>query len=187
MCHPAEITNYENIINKSISTYLFPLLCIHLIYQGKTFLVSDHCLQHAFSLHHSLCSSLLLAYKGLFDYFTTITKDLPSSHRMELGILHHHFTSIHQVADLRPVQFSSLALDLLLNVVRDASILHVTQYLNLIFKNCFYAFRVIWFLHWCFVAYYKFVVLSFHFTWSLPVTIFFPFKRLHNQHPLNRF
>uniref|UniRef100_A0A671WZC0 Family with sequence similarity 135 member A n=1 Tax=Sparus aurata TaxID=8175 RepID=A0A671WZC0_SPAAU len=51
---------------------------------GRTFLVSDHCLQHAFSLHHSLCSSLLLAYQGLFGYFTSITKDLPSSHRMEL-------------------------------------------------------------------------------------------------------
>ncbi|XP_034754153.1 protein FAM135A isoform X1 [Etheostoma cragini] len=52
---------------------------------GRTFLMSDHCLQHAFSLHHSLCSSLLLAYQGLFDYFTSITKDLPSSHRMELA------------------------------------------------------------------------------------------------------
>ncbi|XP_074531656.1 protein FAM135A isoform X2 [Halichoeres trimaculatus] len=51
---------------------------------GRTFLVSDHCLQHAFSLHHSLCSNLLQAYKGLFDYFTSITKNLPSSHRMEL-------------------------------------------------------------------------------------------------------
>ncbi|KAG7513047.1 hypothetical protein JOB18_046095 [Solea senegalensis] len=51
---------------------------------GRTFLVTDHCLQHAFSLHHNLCSSLLLAYQGLFDYFTSITKDLPSSHRMEL-------------------------------------------------------------------------------------------------------
>ncbi|XP_068580297.1 protein FAM135A isoform X4 [Cebidichthys violaceus] len=51
---------------------------------GRTFLVSDHCLQHAFSLHHDLCSNLLLAYQGLFDYFTSITKDLPSSHRMEL-------------------------------------------------------------------------------------------------------
>ncbi|XP_063047542.1 protein FAM135A isoform X2 [Engraulis encrasicolus] len=51
---------------------------------GKTFLVSDQCLQHAFGLHQSLCSSLLLAYQGLFAYFTTITKDLPSSHRMEL-------------------------------------------------------------------------------------------------------
>ncbi|XP_076599110.1 protein FAM135A isoform X1 [Chaetodon auriga] len=52
---------------------------------GRTFLVSDHCLQHAFSLHHSLCSNLLLAYQGLFGYFTSITKDLPSSHRMELA------------------------------------------------------------------------------------------------------
>ncbi|XP_068423272.1 protein FAM135A isoform X2 [Clinocottus analis] len=52
---------------------------------GRTFLVSDPCLQHAFSLHHNLCSNLLLAYQGLFDYFTSITKDLPSSHRMELA------------------------------------------------------------------------------------------------------
>ncbi|XP_056147629.1 protein FAM135A [Lampris incognitus] len=52
---------------------------------GRTFLVSEHCLQHAFSLHHSLCASLLLAYQGLFDYFTSVTKDLPSSHRMELA------------------------------------------------------------------------------------------------------
>uniref|UniRef100_A0A7N9B054 Family with sequence similarity 135 member A n=1 Tax=Mastacembelus armatus TaxID=205130 RepID=A0A7N9B054_9TELE len=52
---------------------------------GRTFLVSDHCLQHAFSLHNHLCSSLLLAYQGLFGYFTSITKDLPSSHRMELA------------------------------------------------------------------------------------------------------
>uniref|UniRef100_A0A8C5H5X5 DUF676 domain-containing protein n=1 Tax=Gouania willdenowi TaxID=441366 RepID=A0A8C5H5X5_GOUWI len=53
---------------------------------GRTFLVSDPCLQHAFSLHHNLCSILLAAYQGLFGYFTSITKDLPSSHRMELGI-----------------------------------------------------------------------------------------------------
>ncbi|XP_038593445.1 protein FAM135A [Micropterus salmoides] len=52
---------------------------------GRTFVVSDHCLQHAFSLHHSLCSNLLLAYQSLFGYFTSITKDLPSSHRMELA------------------------------------------------------------------------------------------------------
>ncbi|GLD66579.1 protein FAM135A isoform X1 [Lates japonicus] len=52
---------------------------------GRTFLVSDHCLQHAFILHQNLCSSLLLAYQGLFGYFTSITKDLPSSHRMELA------------------------------------------------------------------------------------------------------
>uniref|UniRef100_A0A673BM14 DUF676 domain-containing protein n=1 Tax=Sphaeramia orbicularis TaxID=375764 RepID=A0A673BM14_9TELE len=52
---------------------------------GRTFLVSDPCLQHAFSLHQNLCSNLLLAYQGLFGYFTNITKDLPSSHRMELA------------------------------------------------------------------------------------------------------
>nr|XP_046257319.1 protein FAM135A [Scatophagus argus]XP_046257320.1 protein FAM135A [Scatophagus argus]XP_046257321.1 protein FAM135A [Scatophagus argus] len=52
---------------------------------GRTFVVSDHCLQHAFNLHHSLCSNLLLAYQGLFGYFTSITKELPSSHRMELA------------------------------------------------------------------------------------------------------
>uniref|UniRef100_A0A665X7L5 Family with sequence similarity 135 member A n=1 Tax=Echeneis naucrates TaxID=173247 RepID=A0A665X7L5_ECHNA len=52
---------------------------------GRTFLVSDHCLQHAFSLHQNLCSSLFMAYQGLFGYFTSITKDLPSSHRMELA------------------------------------------------------------------------------------------------------
>lgn len=55
---------------------------------GRTFLVSDPCLQHAFSLHHNLCSNLLIAYQGLFGYFTSITKDLPSSHRMELGMQH---------------------------------------------------------------------------------------------------
>uniref|UniRef100_A0A6Q2XJZ6 DUF676 domain-containing protein n=1 Tax=Esox lucius TaxID=8010 RepID=A0A6Q2XJZ6_ESOLU len=52
---------------------------------GRTFLVSDQCLQHAFSLHHSLCASLLLAYQGLFGYFTSVSQDLPSSHRMELA------------------------------------------------------------------------------------------------------
>ncbi|XP_017316780.1 protein FAM135A isoform X4 [Ictalurus punctatus] len=52
---------------------------------GKTFLVSDQCLQHAYNLHHSLCASLLLAYQGLFDYFMMLTKSLPSSHRMELA------------------------------------------------------------------------------------------------------
>ncbi|XP_037541176.1 protein FAM135A [Nematolebias whitei] len=52
---------------------------------GRMFLVSDPCLQHAFSLHHNLCSNLLIAYRGLFGYFTSITKDLPSSHRMELA------------------------------------------------------------------------------------------------------
>nr|XP_015218428.1 PREDICTED: protein FAM135A isoform X1 [Lepisosteus oculatus]XP_015218429.1 PREDICTED: protein FAM135A isoform X1 [Lepisosteus oculatus]XP_015218430.1 PREDICTED: protein FAM135A isoform X1 [Lepisosteus oculatus]XP_015218431.1 PREDICTED: protein FAM135A isoform X1 [Lepisosteus oculatus] len=52
---------------------------------GSTFVVSENCLQHAYSFHYSLCASLLLAYQGLFNYFTMVTKDLPSSHRMELA------------------------------------------------------------------------------------------------------
>lgn len=52
---------------------------------GRTFLVSEHCLQHALHLHQNLCSTILVAYQGLFGYFTNITKDLPSSHRLELA------------------------------------------------------------------------------------------------------
>ncbi|XP_059928848.1 protein FAM135A [Gadus macrocephalus] len=52
---------------------------------GRTFLVSEHCLQHAHSLHHSLCASLLLAYQGLFGCFTSLTRNLPTNHRMELA------------------------------------------------------------------------------------------------------
>ncbi|XP_051504715.1 protein FAM135A-like isoform X2 [Myxocyprinus asiaticus] len=51
---------------------------------GKTFLVSDQCLQHAISLHQTMCASLLRAYQGLFCYLTTLTKNLPSSQLMEL-------------------------------------------------------------------------------------------------------
>uniref|UniRef100_A0A8C1QMY6 Family with sequence similarity 135 member A n=1 Tax=Cyprinus carpio TaxID=7962 RepID=A0A8C1QMY6_CYPCA len=46
---------------------------------GKTFLVSDPCLQHAFSLHQNMCASLLRAYQGLFCYLTSLTKNLPAS------------------------------------------------------------------------------------------------------------
>lgn len=52
---------------------------------GRTFVISEHCLQHAYGLHQNLCSNLLAAYQGLFGYFTNITKDLPSSHRLELA------------------------------------------------------------------------------------------------------
>ncbi len=54
--------------------------------QGKTFLVSDQCLQHAFSLHQNMCASLLRAYQGLFCYLTSLTKNLPASQRIELGM-----------------------------------------------------------------------------------------------------
>lgn len=49
--------------------------------------MSDRCLQHAFALHQSLVSTLLRAYQGLFGCFTSLTRDLPSSHRKELGTL----------------------------------------------------------------------------------------------------
>ncbi|KAG7492984.1 hypothetical protein MATL_G00021300 [Megalops atlanticus] len=52
---------------------------------GKTFIVSEHCLQHAYSLHYSLCAILLLVYQGLSSYFIAITKDLSSSFKMELA------------------------------------------------------------------------------------------------------
>ncbi|XP_043111645.1 protein FAM135A isoform X1 [Puntigrus tetrazona] len=52
---------------------------------GKTFLVSDQCLQHAFSLHQNMCASLLQAYQGLFCYLTSLTKNLPASQRIELA------------------------------------------------------------------------------------------------------
>uniref|UniRef100_A0A8C1U1L0 Family with sequence similarity 135 member A n=1 Tax=Cyprinus carpio TaxID=7962 RepID=A0A8C1U1L0_CYPCA len=52
---------------------------------GKTFLVSDPCLQHAFSLHQNMCASLLRAYQGLFCYLTSLTKNLPASQRIELA------------------------------------------------------------------------------------------------------
>ncbi|XP_067277546.1 protein FAM135A isoform X2 [Pseudorasbora parva] len=51
---------------------------------GKTFMVSDQCLQHAFSLHQNMCASLLQAYQSLFCYLTSLTKNLPASQRMEL-------------------------------------------------------------------------------------------------------
>lgn len=72
--------------------------------QGRTFLASDQCLQHAFTLHHNLCSNLLIAYQGLFGYFTSITKDLPSSHRMELGMQHCALISASTVLLLQAVK-----------------------------------------------------------------------------------
>uniref|UniRef100_A0A8C1DF96 Family with sequence similarity 135 member A n=1 Tax=Cyprinus carpio carpio TaxID=630221 RepID=A0A8C1DF96_CYPCA len=54
---------------------------------GKTFLVSDPCLQHAFSLHQNMCASLLRAYQGLFCYLTSLTNNLPASQRIELGTI----------------------------------------------------------------------------------------------------
>ncbi|XP_041266537.1 protein FAM135A isoform X2 [Onychostruthus taczanowskii] len=52
---------------------------------GCSFVVSESFLSHAYNFHYTLCAALLLAFKGLHRYFITITKDLPSSHRIELA------------------------------------------------------------------------------------------------------
>uniref|UniRef100_A0A8C0C064 Family with sequence similarity 135 member A n=1 Tax=Buteo japonicus TaxID=224669 RepID=A0A8C0C064_9AVES len=54
---------------------------------GCSFVVSESFLSHAYNFHYTLCASLLLAFKGLHSYFIMITKELPSSHRIELGML----------------------------------------------------------------------------------------------------
>uniref|UniRef100_A0A8C0C056 Family with sequence similarity 135 member A n=1 Tax=Buteo japonicus TaxID=224669 RepID=A0A8C0C056_9AVES len=51
---------------------------------GCSFVVSESFLSHAYNFHYTLCASLLLAFKGLHSYFIMITKELPSSHRIEL-------------------------------------------------------------------------------------------------------
>ncbi|XP_067876227.1 protein FAM135A isoform X1 [Heterodontus francisci] len=53
---------------------------------GSNYVVPESCMQHAYNFHYNLCSSLLLAYKGLFNYFTMVTKELPTSRRMELAM-----------------------------------------------------------------------------------------------------
>lgn len=134
-------------------------------------MVSDHCLQHAFSLHHSLCSNLLLAYQSLFGYFTSITKDLPSSHRMELGKLLCGFTST-----LTTIFFYELT------STEKYTQGYTLQYLLINFLlwmdfHCFVFSALV------FVAYCKFVVCSCHFTGSLHINTFYPLNRLHNQQP----
>ncbi|NXE87457.1 F135A protein, partial [Menura novaehollandiae] len=51
---------------------------------GCSFVVSESFLSHAYNFHYTLCATLLLAFKGLHSYFVMITKELPSSHRIEL-------------------------------------------------------------------------------------------------------
>ncbi|NWJ02569.1 F135A protein, partial [Crypturellus undulatus] len=51
---------------------------------GCSFVISESFLNHAYNFHYTLCASLLLAFKGLHSYFMMITKELPSSHRIEL-------------------------------------------------------------------------------------------------------
>uniref|UniRef100_A0A8C8VJ77 Family with sequence similarity 135 member A n=1 Tax=Pelusios castaneus TaxID=367368 RepID=A0A8C8VJ77_9SAUR len=51
---------------------------------GCSFVIAESFLNHAYSLHYTLCASLLLAFKGLHSYFIMIAKELPSSQRIEL-------------------------------------------------------------------------------------------------------
>ncbi|XP_047671694.1 protein FAM135A isoform X6 [Tachysurus fulvidraco] len=76
----------KDLLIPTLETVVFGCTYVKQLSQdGKTFLVADQCLQHAFNFHHSLCATLLLAYQGIFEYFTVLTESLPSSHRMELA------------------------------------------------------------------------------------------------------
>ncbi|XP_040284569.1 protein FAM135A isoform X2 [Bufo bufo] len=51
---------------------------------GNSFVVQECFLQHAYNLHYTLCACLLSSFKGLYSYFMTVTKELPSSLKLEL-------------------------------------------------------------------------------------------------------
>ncbi|XP_072264598.1 protein FAM135A isoform X2 [Pyxicephalus adspersus] len=51
---------------------------------GNSFVVQECFLQHAYNFHYTLCACLLVSFKGLYSYFMTVTKDLPSSLKLEL-------------------------------------------------------------------------------------------------------
>ncbi|KAM9317043.1 protein FAM135A [Gastrophryne carolinensis] len=52
---------------------------------GNSFVVQECFLQHAYNFHYTLCACLLLSFKGLYSYFMTVTKELPSSLKLELA------------------------------------------------------------------------------------------------------
>ncbi|KAM8953920.1 protein FAM135A isoform 1-T1 [Pelodytes ibericus] len=51
---------------------------------GNSFVVQESFLQHAYNFHYTLCACLLLSFKGLYSYFMAVTKELPSSLKLEL-------------------------------------------------------------------------------------------------------
>ncbi|XP_075058689.1 protein FAM135A isoform X2 [Mixophyes fleayi] len=51
---------------------------------GNSFVVQECFLQHAYNFHYTLCACLLSSFKGLYGYFMTVTKELPSSLKLEL-------------------------------------------------------------------------------------------------------
>ncbi|KAM4866322.1 protein FAM135A isoform 4-T4 [Thomomys bottae] len=52
---------------------------------GCNFLIADSFLHHAYHFHYTLCSALLLAFKGLHSYFITVTEEIPSCQKLELA------------------------------------------------------------------------------------------------------
>ncbi|XP_032070886.1 protein FAM135A isoform X1 [Thamnophis elegans] len=50
---------------------------------GCSFVIAEPFLNHAYSLHHTLCASLLFAFKGLHSYFTNLSNELPSCHKLD--------------------------------------------------------------------------------------------------------
>ncbi|XP_008854507.1 protein FAM135A isoform X8 [Nannospalax galili] len=51
---------------------------------GCSFLVAESFLHHAYRFHYTLCATLLLAFKGLHNYFITVTEEIPSCQKLEL-------------------------------------------------------------------------------------------------------
>ncbi|XP_069830695.1 protein FAM135A isoform X3 [Dendropsophus ebraccatus] len=52
---------------------------------GNSFVVQECFLQHAYNFHYTLCACLLSSFKGLYSYFMAVTKELPSSLKLELA------------------------------------------------------------------------------------------------------
>lgn len=173
------------VLNKACVECL-PLIpsCLVFNQQGKTFLVSDHCLQHAFSLHHNLCSSLLLTYQGLFGYFTFITKDLPSSHRMELGT--HYTVTPTGVSELKRMQskYSAHIVFCFKFISTDnwAGILKVLLFFALIVNgfHCFFSSITV-------LLHPVSLLFSFHFTWFVHITTWCPLMDITTSNPHSQF
>ncbi|XP_074189263.1 protein FAM135A isoform X9 [Rhinolophus sinicus] len=51
---------------------------------GCSFIIADSFLHHAYHFHYTLCATLLLAFKGLHNYFITVTEEIPSCQKLEL-------------------------------------------------------------------------------------------------------
>ncbi|XP_004864061.1 protein FAM135A isoform X1 [Heterocephalus glaber] len=52
---------------------------------GCSFIIADSFLHHAYRFHYTLCAILLLAFKGLHNYFITVTEEIPSCQKLELA------------------------------------------------------------------------------------------------------